>query len=76
MSGRQSEFGVAALPSGISRKASRSTMLLRNGWAERTIAQEQLYDLLFDPNEADDIVIPAEVCERWSNIALDAAGSV
>jgi N-sulfoglucosamine sulfohydrolase len=27
-------------------------LLLRNGWAERPIAQEQLYDIVFDPNEA------------------------
>ena len=26
--------------------------LLRHGWAEREIAPEQLYDLLYDPNEA------------------------
>lgn len=31
-------------------------LLLRNGWAERMIAKEQLYDLLFDPNEAHNLV--------------------
>jgi N-sulfoglucosamine sulfohydrolase len=31
-------------------------LLLRNGWAERVIAKEQLYDLLFDPNEAHNLV--------------------
>jgi N-sulfoglucosamine sulfohydrolase len=30
-------------------------LLLRNGWAEREIAAEQLYDLLFDPNEASNL---------------------
>jgi arylsulfatase A-like enzyme len=28
------------------------TLLLSHGWAEREIAVEQLYDLVFDPNEA------------------------
>ncbi|QYJ17261.1 Ulvan-active sulfatase [Rubrobacter xylanophilus DSM 9941] len=27
-------------------------LLLRHGWAERPVPEEQLYDLLFDPNEA------------------------
>jgi N-sulfoglucosamine sulfohydrolase len=31
-------------------------LLLRNGWAEREVASEQLYDLLFDPNEAHNLV--------------------
>ena len=31
-------------------------VLLRGGWAERPIAHEQLYDLLFDPNEVDNLV--------------------
>jgi arylsulfatase A-like enzyme len=30
-------------------------LLLRNGWAEREIAREQLYDLVFDPNEANNL---------------------
>jgi N-sulfoglucosamine sulfohydrolase len=30
-------------------------LLLRNGWAEREIPHEQLYDLLFDPNEAKNL---------------------
>ncbi len=30
-------------------------LLLRNGWADREIAKEQLYDLLFDPNEANNL---------------------
>jgi arylsulfatase A-like enzyme len=30
-------------------------LLLRNGWADREIAREQLYDLLFDPNEANNL---------------------
>jgi arylsulfatase A-like enzyme len=31
-------------------------LLLRYGWAEREIAFEQLYDLVFDPNEANNLV--------------------
>lgn len=35
-------------------------LLLRNGWAEREIAKEQLYDLVFDPNEANNLAsVPA-----------------
>ena len=31
-------------------------LLLRGGWAEREIPKEQLYDLLFDPNEANNLL--------------------
>jgi hypothetical protein len=31
-------------------------LLLRGGWAEREIAKEQLYDVFFDPNEAENLV--------------------
>jgi arylsulfatase A-like enzyme len=31
-------------------------LLLRNGWAEREIPKEQLYDVFFDPNEANNLV--------------------
>jgi arylsulfatase A-like enzyme len=31
-------------------------LLLSNGWAERPIPGEQLYDLVFDPNEAANVV--------------------
>jgi hypothetical protein len=31
-------------------------LLLRNGWAEREIPAEQLYDVFFDPGEADNLV--------------------
>ena len=31
-------------------------LLLRGGWGEREIAKEQLYDLLFDPNEANNLL--------------------
>jgi N-sulfoglucosamine sulfohydrolase len=31
-------------------------LLLRNGWAERVIPKEQLYDLVFDPNEANNVL--------------------
>jgi hypothetical protein len=31
-------------------------LLLAAGWAEREIPNEQLYDVLFDPNEANNLV--------------------
>jgi arylsulfatase A-like enzyme len=31
------------------------TVLLEHGWAERNVPFEQLYDLVFDPNEADNV---------------------
>jgi N-sulfoglucosamine sulfohydrolase len=31
-------------------------LLLRGGWGEREIPKEQLYDLLFDPNEANNLL--------------------
>ena len=31
-------------------------LLLANGWAEREIPKEQLYDLVFDPNEANNLI--------------------
>jgi arylsulfatase A-like enzyme len=52
-------------------------LLLANGWAEREIPAEQLYDLLFDPNEANNLIddpSSAEVLadlrarmERWQS---------
>jgi N-sulfoglucosamine sulfohydrolase len=30
--------------------------LIANGWAEREIPKEQLYDLVFDPNEAHNLI--------------------
>jgi N-sulfoglucosamine sulfohydrolase len=30
-------------------------MLVESGWAEQIVPEEQLYDLIFDPNEADDL---------------------
>jgi hypothetical protein len=48
---------------------------MQYGWAQRPVAFEQLYDLVFDPNEADNLVgSPAhagtlddlrERLERW-----------
>jgi arylsulfatase A-like enzyme len=35
--------------------SSTKDMLSEHGWAERTIAAEQLYDLVFDPNEAANV---------------------
>lgn len=37
--------------------------LLRHGWAEREIPSEQLYDLIFDPNEANNLVADASYAE-------------
>jgi arylsulfatase A-like enzyme len=31
-------------------------LLLANGWPDREIAKEQLYDLVFDPNEANNVI--------------------
>ncbi len=31
-------------------------LLLRGGWGERVIPKEQLYDLVFDPNEANNVL--------------------
>lgn len=31
-------------------------LLIRGGWAERAVPKEQLYDLLFDPNEANNLI--------------------
>lgn len=32
------------------------TLLIENGWAERIVPFEQLYDLVFDPNEAANLI--------------------
>jgi arylsulfatase A-like enzyme len=46
-------FGDRSLPVLANTDDSPSKdVLLRHGWAERPIAFEQLYDLVFDPNEA------------------------
>jgi arylsulfatase A-like enzyme len=56
-------------------------LLLRHGWAEREIPAEQLFDLVFDPNEADNLAgDPAhaktladlrERLERWMRATDD-----
>jgi N-sulfoglucosamine sulfohydrolase len=50
-------FGERTLPvlANCDDSASKS-LLLDYGWAQRPIAFEQLYDLIFDPNEADNLV--------------------
>jgi N-sulfoglucosamine sulfohydrolase len=45
-------------------------LLLRAGWAEREIAKEQLYDLVFDPNEASNLIDD----ERSAAVAADLRG--
>jgi len=42
-------------------------LLLANGWADREIAKEQLYDLLFDPNEANNLLADP----RYSDVLAD-----
>ena len=45
-------------------------LLLANGWAEREIPKEQLYDLVFDPNEANNLVDdPVYAAGRWRTCA-------
>ncbi len=45
-------------------------LLLRNGWAERVIPKEQLYDLLFDPNEANNLLEDPE----YAGVLADLRG--
>jgi arylsulfatase A-like enzyme len=55
--------------------------LLAHGWAARELAKEQLYDVLFDPNEANDLAADAahaailedlrERLERWMRETAD-----
>jgi N-sulfoglucosamine sulfohydrolase len=49
-------------------------LLLRHGWADREIAREQLYDLVFDPNEAHNLVGDAGYAETLDDLRgrLDA----
>jgi arylsulfatase A-like enzyme len=57
------------------------TLLVNEGWAERPIAFEQLYDLVFDPNEANNLAAdPAhagvlddlrERLDRWMHVTGD-----
>jgi N-sulfoglucosamine sulfohydrolase len=75
-------FGDRALPVLANCDDSPSkTLLIREGWAERPVAFEQLYDLVFDPNEADNLAgDPAyagalgelsESLERWMHVTED-----
>jgi N-sulfoglucosamine sulfohydrolase len=43
-------------------------LLLANGWAEREIPSEQLYDLLFDPNEANNLVDDTSMAEVLADL--------
>lgn len=56
-------FGERALPVLANCDDSPSkTLLLEHGWGERPVAREQLYDLVFDPNEAANLAeSPAHV---------------
>jgi len=54
-------FGDRLLPVLANTDDSPSKdVLLRHGWADRPIAHEQLYDLVFDPNEAHNLALDAE----------------
>jgi len=49
-------------------------LLIANGWAQRTVAREQLYDLLFDPNEADNLAESpdaAQTLEQMRELLLE-----
>jgi N-sulfoglucosamine sulfohydrolase len=43
-------------------------LLLRHGWAEREIPAEQLYDLVFDPNEANNLVGEPEHADALADL--------
>jgi N-sulfoglucosamine sulfohydrolase len=57
------------------------TVLLEHGWADREVPSEQLYDLVFDPNEADNVagkpayadtlVQMRERLDRWMHETAD-----
>jgi N-sulfoglucosamine sulfohydrolase len=47
--------------------------LLRSGWGEREIAGEQLYDLLFDPNEADNLAEDPQHADLLSDLRVRLA---
>ena len=67
----------------VEEQTGHSTMVLANcddslsksvwleqGWADRPIASEQLYDLVFDPNEANNVIddpVYAHVLEEMRN---------
>jgi len=54
-------FGQRTLPVLANCDDSPSkTLLLEYGWAQRPVAFEQLYDLVFDPNEASNLIDSAE----------------
>lgn len=43
-------------------------LLLRNGWAEREIPKEQLYDLVFDPGEANNLLADPSYADVLSDL--------
>jgi N-sulfoglucosamine sulfohydrolase len=75
-------FGDRVLPVLANCDDSPSkTLLIAEGWAERPVPFEQLYDLVFDPNEANNLAgDPAyagvlgdlsESLERWMHVTED-----
>ncbi len=43
-------------------------LLIREGWAEREIPKEQLYDLVFDPNEANNLLTEPDCAALLSDL--------
>jgi N-sulfoglucosamine sulfohydrolase len=75
-------FGDRARPVVVNCDDSPSkTLLLEHGWAKRPVAFEQLYDLVFDPNEAANLAAdPAyaetvrglrDLLDRWMHDTHD-----
>jgi N-sulfoglucosamine sulfohydrolase len=50
---RFDDYGHPVLPN--CDDSSSKDMLIEHGWAEQVIPEEQLYDLIFDPNEASNL---------------------
>jgi arylsulfatase A-like enzyme len=63
-------FGERTLPVLANCDDSPSkSLLLKYGWAQRPVAFEQLYDLIFDPNEADNLIDSAEHTDTRSELS-------
>ena len=62
-------FGERALPVLANCDDSPSkSLLLEYGWAQRPVAFEQLYDLVFDPNEANNLLDSAEYADTLGEL--------
>jgi hypothetical protein len=47
------------------------TLLVENGWGEREIPFEQLYDLMFDPNEAANVAADPAYAQVLAELRAD-----